>query len=314
MAQLENSQQILNDIIFRAGEIPGSSDWDDQAITYLNRVYRSLCMGASEFLPEYVDDWWWLRAVGNLVILPPYNDGTVSVVQGTDAIVFSSAPPIDLTGRRFRVNGHPDAFLILSHVGVNATLDMSYTGDTNAAGEYQAMQTTYVLSTAVNSIMSPVISFRENPQIMGMQPERMDTLFPLAHLGPGVPMAFCLENEQTIRFSHGGLANGMSMRMEYRYKPVVVDLENTTLSIPMVPLQYRHILSDMALTYIMVDKNDNRAEGILSAARVSLSAMVRENRRRVVKIDGLAGSIQTRPGQMGSLSRALRTESGLIIG
>lgn len=314
MAQFDSAQLIIEDILFRAGEIPGSSEWDIQVVTYLNRVYRSLCMGASEFLPEYVDDWWWLRETDNLII-NPIEQGTVDVVQGSNTVNFPVAPTVNLQGRRFKVEDHPDFFIISSHVGTDtfATLDTIYTGETVLNAAYKALQVTYVLNVLVASIMSPVISFRENPQIMGMQPERMDALFPTSNLQPGVPMAFCLDDEQTIRFSHGGRTDGMFMRMEYRYRPLVVDLINSASSIPLVPIQYRHILSDMALTFVLADKNDNRAEGILSAARSALSAMVRENRRRIVKIDGLSGAIITRPG-WGSGRGPLRTESGLIIG
>lgn len=313
-----SAQDIISQALFRAGEIAGSSDWDAPAIDYLNRNYLLLCAGASELLSENVEDWWWLRERGVLTLLPVYRDGTVSLTKDSSSITFTPAPAIDLTGRRLKLIGHPDIFLIQTHSpgAAAATLDSPYTGDTNTANEFQAMKTTYTLASAVSAIISPVISFRENPQIMGMQPERMDLLYPLGRLQPGVPQAFALDNTQTVRFSHGGmLENDRSMRMEYRYRPAVTELQNISTSIPLLPIQYRPILVEMILIQLYSDKNDDRITIATSAARAGLQAMAHENKRQLIKMDGTTGAIITRPGQTWRhYDRQLRTESGLIVG
>lgn len=316
MAVLADTQALINDALFRVGEIPGASEWDAKAIDYINREHRALCSGAHEFLPEYINDWWWMRARGVLTLNPVYTTGTVSVVQNSSAIVFNSAPLTSLAGRRFKIENHGDQFNIAAHTAgnINATLDSPFTGNSNSAASFRAMQLEYTLSASVQALLSPVASFAENPQIMGLTPERMDELFPLVHCMPGVPMAFCLENEQLIRFSHGGRTDGRSMRMEYNYRPAVADLTNSALSIPLVPLQYRHVLSDMVCVYLFIDKNDDRATAIGTSVRSSLGAMAKENSRRVVKMDQNAGKIMPRGSNQRRFNNALRTESGLIIG
>lgn len=316
MAILDNTQALINDALFRAGEVPGASEWDNKALDYITREYRALCAGASEFLPEVVSDWWWMRATGVLTILPVYKTGTASVAQNSTSVTLSTAPTADLNGRYFKVNDHPDIFIILSQVGTAVILDSPYTGPTNSAAGFQAAKLTYTLDATVSALLSPIRSFRDNPQIMGLSPERMDTLYPLGRTSlTGVPQAFALENEQTIRFSHGGRDDDLSMRMEYRYRPVVSDLQNLTSSIPLVPLQFRHVLADMTLVYLYMDKNDDRVVAVGTSARSTLGAMTRENKRRLTKMDMNVGRILPRQSSLRrNFEGALRTESGLIIG
>lgn len=306
---------IVSDILFRAGEIAGTSEWDTKAVDYLNRVYKALCAGSSEFLPEFVDDWWWMRAGDALILDPVISDGTISITNGFNAFTLSDPPSMSVINWKLKIDGHPDVFHVTDIAGGAGELDTAYTGPTNTAATYKLMHTQYNLSSAVQAILSPIVSFRENPQIFGTTRERMDYLFPLQRLGPGVPKAFALHSDTTVIFSHGGLEDGTSMRMEYRYRPVAEDLENTSASIPLVPQQYRHILSDMALVYVYTDKNDDRLASVGTAARMGLTAMVRENRRRLTKIDQFSGAIVTRQGQARhNEGKLLRTESGLIIG
>lgn len=306
-----SGRELKEDVLFRAGESLTVSSWNVRALDYLNRVYRSLCAGASEYLPEFVDDWWWMRSKTTL-ILEPALEGDVTVTKGSANITFGAAPADSLAGWRIRMEGGPDVFVVLTHVAAAAAavLDTEFTGDTGTR-RYTAMKVDYALSSAVSSLVSPMISYRERGQIIGMTPERMDMLFPLSRLSAGAPMAFALEDSQLVRFSHGGLLNDRSMRIEYRYKPIVADITDSLASLPLVPIEYRHLLSDMALTYLFMDKNDDRAAASSAAAKSGLIAMVRENRRRMAKMDNTIGKIMPRGGDHRG---PLRTESGLIIG
>lgn len=313
------TRDLKNDILFRASE-PGSvADWGSAAIDYLNRVYNTLCAGASEFLPEYVDDWWWLRDRGVLTLLPAITTGTIAVTEGSASVTFSSAPAASTVGYRLRIDNHPEIFEISAHTAAAtaATLDSVYTGDTDAAATYKLMKVTYALDADVQAITGPISGFRNNPQIIGISPERMDDLFPLASINPGVPTAFSLESEQSVRFSHGGRDDGKSMRVEYRFRPIVTPLTDSESSIPLVPIQWRHILADMALTYVLLDRNDDRSNAVALAARTGLAGMLKENRRRLKKMGGeTVGHIYPRASTVFPRrdTGPLRTESGLIIG
>lgn len=315
MAVLADTQALINDALFRAGEIPGASEWDTKVVDYINREYRALCSGAHEFLPEYISDWWWMRSSGVFTLLPTYSTGTIDIVQDSLNANLSIAPSISLQGYRLKIDTEPDVYVIANHTPLTfgITLDSQYTGPTNTAATFTAMKTSYTLAANVNSLMSPMTTFRDNP-IMGFTPERMDTLFPRNSISAGIPQAFCLEDERTIRFDRAGRSDGMGMRVEYHYRPAVVDLVNSPLDFPLVPLQYRHVLSDMALVYLYMDKNDDRLTAVGTSARSTLGAMAKENTRRLTKMDLTVGKIFPRQGNQRRFHNALRTEQGLIIG
>lgn len=312
------TQDLKADVLFRAGEGTTTTDWDTKVIDYLNRVYRTLCSGASEFLPEYVDDWWWLRDSSVLTILPPITTGTVELTQGSTAIVFSDAPASSVEGYRIRIDGFEELYVIADHnaTDANATLDSPYTGDSNAVATYTLMKVTYELHTDVAALIAPMFGYADREKIIGLSPERMDELFPLNELQPGIPKAFALDDIRTVRFSHGGRSDGRSMRLEYRYRPTVVDLTDSAESVPLVPLEWRHLLCDMALTYILLDKNDDRSNAVALSARTGLAGMLKENRRRLSKMGRVVGRIFPRGGEPGSAKARgpIRTASGLIIG
>lgn len=314
MAALDSAQALINDALFRCGEIPGASEWDAKALDYLNREHRAICSGASEFLPEYIHDWWWMRASGVFTLLPIYNVGSVSVIQDSLNATLDTAPLISLQGYRLKITGEADAFIIASHTPgtFDIVLDSQYTGLTNTAAAFTAMKISYSLAANVDSLMSPMFTSNNTP-IMGLTPERMDTLFPLNAVSAGVPQAFCLVDERTIRFDRAGRNDGRGVRVSYHYRPAILDLANTALDFPLIPLQFRHVLADVVALYIMIDKNDDRFSTVGTSARSTLGAMAKENTRRLTKMDTDVGRILTRGGRR-RFDRLLRTEQGLIIG
>lgn len=290
-------EDLVQDVLFRSSEPLSGSDWQDKALDYLNRAYRAVAAGSSEFLPEIVTDWWWLRQRGVLIIKPVYQTGTVDVTQGSTSITFSDAPTEDLTGYRLLIQNQGESPIIQTHMALEATatLDAEWTGDTLPDSPYKAMKVEYDLDVTTQALLSPIHSFTYNPRLFGTSPEGLDALYPLQRLRPGIPQAFALQDESTIRMSHGGREDGKSMRMEYWFRPVVTELDNTPSSVPLLPLQYRQFLADAAITYLLLDKDDDRAAAFSSAAKSGFLAMEKENRRRFAKIDQHAGWIFPRP-------------------
>lgn len=320
MGSFSNTREIKEDVLFRASESLTNSDWNSKVMDYLNRVYRALCAGASEFLPEYVDDWWWMRKQGVLIVQPAYTTGTAILAHGSTAAQIVPGPTVDLTGYRIRFLAQSvnDVFIIQSHVPGNQsiTLDSPYPGPAVEV-PLQAMLVDYQLPPVVQVLASPMVVHAYGDRIYGVSPERMDELYPIPRLVPGLPQAFALETETKVRFSHGGRNDGQTLRIEYRYRPMVADLVDAISSIPLVPAQWMHVLSDMALVYILLDKNDDRSNAAALGARTVLAGMLKENRRRGVKVDMWSGHIFPRQHGLGQDKGGrgpLRTESGLIIG
>jgi hypothetical protein len=328
----ENTRQLKEDILFRASEpIGGTSGWETRCIDYLNRNYRELATGASAFLPEFIDDWWWMQESSYFMLEPAYDTGTCSVMRNSPVITLTNPPNIDPLGWRVRFKDQqvPDIFEIVvgGAAQANLTMDAPYTGPSGSVGFF-LMKTNYRPLTTVKPqvLVGAMRAFRNPERIFGLSQERMDELFPLARLMPGIPQAFAIVQELNdahnpglffeVRFSHGGLiGTNQRMRVDFWYRPVLDDLTDGTGSIPRVPQQWRHVLSDMALVQVLLDKNDDRANAAALAARTTLAAMLKENRRRNVKIDFNAGHISPR-GNVGPSVKLypIRTESGLIIG
>lgn len=304
------TQDLKEDVLFRCGEPAAGSRYNATVVDYLNRCQKTLATGASEFAPEYIDDWWWNRASGVLLIEPARTTGTVAVTAGSATVTFSSAPAASVAGWRLRVDGQPDVPAVLSHTAAatTATLDAVWTGATNPAATYTLMKNSYTLLAAVATMISPMRAFRAPYRLPGMSPEGFERSFPISELSTGDPGAFCLESETAVRFNAGGRSDGLTSRVEYSYRPVLADLTDSDSSIPAVPAEWRHVLADMAASMLFVDKNDDRSTSVAMAARLGVTAMLKHNRRRVVRLDTGLAMIYPRPA-----AKPVRTEGDLII-
>lgn len=305
-----SGRELKEDVLFRASEPTSGSAWNAKVMDYLNRVYSQLLTGASEFTPEFIDDWWWHRAKTALTLEPVYSTGTIDITGGAGTGTFSVAPVSSLLNYRLRIADTPEVYKILSHTaGATAfLLDSFYVGATAPTATFKAMKTDYTVPSMV-AALSPIVSFRHPFTIPGMTQEAMEKAFPIATLDEGLPKAFSLIDPTTLRFSHGGFPDGEKTRLEINFKALVTALTDNLTSLPIVPAQWRHVLSDMALVYLLMDKNDDRVGNAASQARLVMAAMFKENRRQLLKIDGQVGFIRPR-----GVFSPLQTASGLIVG
>jgi hypothetical protein len=315
MSNYQFTSDLLADALFRAGEpTDGSSDYNAQALTYLNRAYREVWMGGGAFDPTINETWWWLRKdpPGTLTLVPAVTAGTVVVTNGSTSITFSVGHTPTVATWFFRVDGHPDLFRIATHTAGSgsATLDGAYTGASDIAATYTLFKLEYTLASDVLRLVSPMrvqAGFRS--RIDGIDIKTLDAVWPLVNVSAEVPFNFAPVTESKVRFSHYPTAQ---TRVEYDYIQHPAALTNAVNEEPLIPLHYRHILSDIAVFYLLADKNDSRIEGIGVAARAALTAMAKENRHRSVVMSSQYGAVMPRPLEFNT--RILRTESGAIIG
>ena len=325
MANLRTSADLKANILFRAGEpTDGTSDFDAAALIYLNRAYQILWMGGAEFVPNIQEDWWWLRKSrpGILTIQPAIDSSKVSVSHGSANITFSSAPSpaIDLSlasGWFFKTKNQADVFRVLTHTSgtTAATLDSVYTGTTATGASYLLFKAEYVLATDVLKIESPMRTYQDNlSEIDGVALSALERDYPLNNIQAGVPRRFAFVGERKVRFSHTGPSTtGNLIRSEYDYLQRPADLTDATGE-PLVPMAYRKTLSDLALTFLHMDKNDDRAGTVGGLAKAGIIAMSKENRQRQNAMSRTMGKIQPRQQWLPRNLAPLRTESGLIIG
>lgn len=321
MSNYQFSADLVDDILFRAGEqTDGTSNFEAVALQYLNRAYRALWMGGGEFMDGNNQNWWWLRKdpPGTLTLTPSISTGSVSVTNNSTSITFSSAPAASVAGYFFRVTGQEDVFRISTHTGgsASATLDSVYTGTTAAAASYKLMLMEYSLASDVLRVIAPMrVRLAHGGFISGVDIISMEQNWPLHLAESGVPSEFAHIGERKVRFNRFGsdTANDL-FRVEYDYLYKPADLTNSGSEEPVVPLQYRHILCDMALTMLFIDKNDDRATVVVAAAKAGIMAMINENKKRWTSQSRRFGRIRARQEQLENVRMPLRTESGFIIG
>lgn len=206
-------KKLKQGVLRKCGEpVDGSSIYDQNgdALEFLNRAHLKVLSGGNEFVPELARPWVWAAAPLKFIVTlqPNFETGTVSVANGSNTITFSNPPSTSLAGYQFRVQGRPEWFKILAHIGGAgaATIDCNYT-DTTAVGlsfncvllEYSVNPTNGVLR-----LMAPLIVYRiqsgegNNEQKIYMSDEStMLKDYPMASLEQRVPTFFCVTTKDT---------------------------------------------------------------------------------------------------------------------
>ena len=323
MANLQTAADILDDALFRCGEsTAGASDFEAAALRYLNRAYSGIWLGGRELVPDIQEAWKWLRKYppGVLTLTPSISAGTVNVANNSASITFSSGPTPSVADWYLKVDGHEDVFRVSAHTAAAAaaTLDSVYTGEDDAAATYRVYKLDYALASDVLRVLSPMRAFRAERryEIVGVDMLALDSDYPVALAESGMPDHFANVEESTVRFNrHGGTEATSLIRVEYDYlyRPAV--LTDAAVE-PVVPWQWRSVLSDWVTGWLMLDKNDDRASAVLAVAASGLTAMALENRHQQ-QTQGVSafGAIRTRQDQYQRDMRGpLRTSSGLVIG
>jgi hypothetical protein len=312
MANLTYSSELLDDMLRRAGEsTTGNSKYETRALIYLNRAYRSLAQGGLEFDNKKVRDWWWLYTQGNLILQPIRTTGTVSVTQNNATATLSAVVNSDLDNYFFKVDGHPDVFRVSAHTSGSATLtlDSVYTGDTNATGTYVLWKMDYDLASDFARLMTP---FRRQQsaadEVYSLDIREFQAQNPVTLMGNGAPDRFAFVDHNTVRFNARGDADGDYIRLDYFYIKTVTDLTDSASEEPAVPSQYRHVLADLGLYFLLMDKESAKTEGILAQAKSGLKAMHTEQDSRAPRM-GFPGRIYPR-GKPGRYGKQLQTSSG----
>ena len=320
MANFTFSSDLKDSALFSAGEpTDGTSEFDTQALEYLNNAYRGIWTGGGELDPNISEAWWWLRkdTQGVLTLNPVITTGTVSVANNSASITFSSGPTPSVSGRHFKVDGHPDVFIISAHTAgaTAATLESVYTGTTDTTAAYKVFQLDYTLASDVLYLASPMRVYQNSQgKIPGIDLQTLCQKWPLNTVGSGVPRNFARTGEQSVRFSHyGGTTSTDFIKVDYEYARIPADLTDSGSEEPLVPKQFRHILSYWTAGMLLTEKDDGKATDLLALAKNGLKAMANENRRRIARQSGQFGYIHTRQEQIDHYLNTVYTDSGIII-
>ena len=324
MANYDSFSDIIDQALDAIGEkTDGTSDYNSAALVFLNRVYRQVWMGGMEVSPELHEDWWWLRKYppGSLVLEIAIETGTVAVTQDSTTVTFSSAPTKSVANWHLKIKGEPDLHRVSTHTAnvATATLKDAWTGATNAAASYTLMKLEYDLGpTDVLRVISPLRVFRNqfgerhDGEIEGIDAESMDLRFPLKYVESGIPTYFAViyetDNKMTVRFNRY-VKDRTRVEFDYLFIP---DAATDTSTEPVLPLQWRHVLSDGVAWRLAIMKNDTIADvqGLLFKGGVQ--AMASENKRKMTTTERSFGWIypnaRDRTGEF-----RVKTTSGLVL-
>lgn len=327
MANYQLTADILDDVEFRSGELlDGSSPLEGGILQFINRAYNSLVMGGAEFNDGESEEWWWLHKdpPGTLVLESPVTAGSVTVTNNLNTITLTSAPAASKATWFFKVDNHADVFRVLTHTGGSGSmvLDSVYTGVSGSALTYKLFKLEYTLASDVIRVIAPmVIQAAGRESIEGVELVTMSRDYPLTYIEPGTPNQFANVTDTKVRFNRYGITtNGGLIRVEYDYLVRPPILTNAANEEPLVPLQYRQLLADIAYYYLFQAKSKgttedaNKLANIGNLVKCGVQAMSNEQHHRMIVHGGMLGKIQARQDNLIRFNRPLRTESGVIIG
>jgi hypothetical protein len=303
VANSQFTADLIADVLFRAVEpTDGSSQYAAQALTYLNRAYLGIAAGGGELAAGMREEWRWLKNTtpGLLSLFPVIAPGIgtapayVNATFNNPILTFPGMIGenfVSLAGWEIAIDDNPDVFRINTHT-INTgtcTLDSAWNGPSGTY-TYVTGRLAYALAADVMRLVSPLRCFRANTldseyhSIHEVDPEHMYGYWPLALANAGMPEAYTRVTEQLIRFNRyppPPAQNGYSTlyRVEYDYirRPTLLTSPGTSEE-PLVPWEWRRVLADWALFWILIDKNDSRAEAAGASAKNGLEAMAHENR------------------------------------
>lgn len=296
MPNYQYSSDLVDDILFRAGELTdGTSDFEAIALQYLNRAYRTICAGGGEFAPSVNENWWWLMKYPPQVLtLQPLIEGTVTVTKNSTAITFASSPLLSTVANyHIKIGTHPDIFRISTHTGgqTSAVLDSVFTSDSGSYS-YKLFLIEYDLASDVVEVISEMTTYQDDvDRIGGIALSEMQSLYPIDDIEEGTPTKFAFIGETKVRFSH--YVNVLT-RVEYNYLYRPPALTNAGSEEPVIPIEFRPLLCDIALYFLFTDKNDSRVDAVGVLAKNSLTHMASKNRKKWVEINKNMGKIYPR--------------------
>ena len=312
MGFLSTTAQLLDDALTKAGEkTDGTSDFESDALKYMDVFYKTILAGGSKFDTNLAEPWSWAKAQypGVLTLEAPYETGTVALTQASTSATFSSAPAASQLGKYLRLNSRPEVFRIAAHTaGATAfTLDSIYTDTTTSAISYKAIKLDYSLDAA--SILRLIGAMRvdrvqeadkqDAGSIEAMDMPAFQREYPWMRITEGVPTAFSIvyqtENTITVRFNR---YVDRYTRVNYDYIPVPTDLADSSSSLPLLPAEFREVLSHATAHSILADKEDTKAEYHLNATKAQLTAMINANRKRVSQSSKRRGHFYPRQDQL----------------
>ena len=153
MSFQKSTRVLKQDVLTICGELTdGTSPFDAQAVSYLDKVYQGLIAGNNLFDISCMEPWVWAQAKYPIPLtLSAKVTGAATMTNASTTGAFSVAPSVSLEGRYISFEGHSDIYRISQHTAASTAfaIDQVFL-DTTGSYNYSAYKYDY---EAVNDVI-----------------------------------------------------------------------------------------------------------------------------------------------------------------
>ena len=211
------------------------------------------------------------------------------------------------------LGGADNIFSILGGTGTAANTYASILPLIHLAFKNHTGAATYVSENPQGSIVKLVEPFElhtaqsRSHKVYGLDKLRFNKDYPISLIEEGNPTRFCVIEERPdgymkVRFNKYVKTEA---RTEVNFIPTPLDLYDTAMSGPILPKEYGRILTYGGASYLLAEKNDDRASTYFTLAKELLEAMIRNNRKTGERIGQHYGEVVAREDLLGFKRRNL---------
>lgn len=290
MAAYTYGADIFADVLFRGGEPVSGSNYEAAVKRYIWRAYIELLksgprLSARKDPPGIID------TVAQVT-------GDASITKGSTALTLDASIATSMSGRKIKFDNEDVPYRITAHTGGDTavTLDAAYKEDTVTSGDYTIFQDEYDLAS--DCLIPWEFWYRSHPanHITPESIDYVDRLNPsrLYSTADGPLKKVAMINEKKVRIIPW-TEDARTIEYSYTIEPTELTYDSTATDIPIVELADRYLIADIALGFLLFDKNDERFNGLMGilnsvmAGSENLKALSRHSRMAPRKGRGLSG-------------------------
>lgn len=231
----------------------------------------------------------------SIILRPSITTANVTATRSSSAITFDAPPDStnSISGFFIRIQNEPELYYITAHTAnaTSATIGGGYVGAANVtSGTCEIIPLQYNIgSSDVLRLVSPIMCFSDEinmeQEISIVDKDEMYSAYPPSQCFAGFPELACLLKESdgtyTIQVSSYPLDLAL---VNVDYIPIPSTLDTTSVN-PVIPIQFRPLLSYLACYFMAVRNNDNRSEQFLKNAQNIFRDLVQWDQNNIDSAD-----------------------------
>jgi hypothetical protein len=226
--------------------------------------------------------WSWLPTTEEILEVPPYEEGTITITNGSASATLDSSPADSKTGWYLYFDN--SVYKVSAHTAATATVTL----DSDCASEsgdfqYKLYKLDFTLSTA------SVMRLFDEPFRMSPSPEQIQVVSadsisdferyrsPRHALLERVSVDFSTADAVSVQLS---TIYNKTQRIKFKFVTTPADLDPAGTN-PILPARHRKLLAHYAAFMHLEKRDDSRAQAQLAIARQQFEALVDEQDRKL---------------------------------